>query len=142
MMFTVFDYTLLAILTFFFVYLFGDHLDLPVRTHSFPTRRSSDLYRFLLVAGRQGCRRGWERAVKFKLPWWLRMTRVLVAYYFTFIFLAGYALAGVLREKWGYVVLVAACEVTRTYFSAGSLGPRPLFRLWFDGEQQNRSRGP
>src|SRR3546814_11508346 len=28
---------------FFFVYRYGDHLDLHVLTHSFPTRRSSDL---------------------------------------------------------------------------------------------------
>src|SRR3546814_12701820 len=29
--------------SFFFLYLYGDHRDLHVLTHSFPTRRSSDL---------------------------------------------------------------------------------------------------
>src|SRR3546814_1945861 len=31
------------LLVFFFFYLYGDHRDLPVLTHSFPTLRSSDL---------------------------------------------------------------------------------------------------
>src|SRR3546814_14795548 len=34
---------------FFFVLCFGDHPDLHVPTHSFPTRRSSDLKRFALL---------------------------------------------------------------------------------------------
>src|SRR3546814_3770242 len=47
----------------FFFYLYGDHLDLHVLTHSFPTRRSSDLlgicnnYRILRI-GRQGYEEG------------------------------------------------------------------------------------
>src|SRR3546814_7934869 len=42
---------------FFDFYLYGDHRDLHVLTHSFPTRRASDLERHPVARGIEGCRR-------------------------------------------------------------------------------------
>src|SRR3546814_5111014 len=49
------------IVFYFFFKFHGDHRDLHVRTHSFPTRRSSDLQNSATDSRRQdrGCRRPW-----------------------------------------------------------------------------------
>src|SRR3546814_16550130 len=55
----------------FFVYAYGDHRDLPVLTHSFPTRRSSDLSPFglsghhaLITGGGSGLGRAATRCMR------------------------------------------------------------------------------
>src|SRR3546814_12204483 len=65
--FVIYGYLVLC-LVFFFFYCFGSPRDLPVRTHSFPTRRSSDLGAAGAVprcddlaapGGAQACRCAW-----------------------------------------------------------------------------------